>query len=255
MGREAADRDSRKGMAQRIEPTHAGEPIAERAGNREGEIDVPKGFRSLGNTRRQLGILDRTGCFSAVQLHAADAQHGQHGDGENDNAHAAEPLQLLAIIKNGYRQVVEPGKNRRPGGREPGHGFEDRICKRQRQTVRKVQWRRAKRAQHRPERGHYEEAIAQPQVFAGAVHRQPAQEAGGKRDTETFNEGQPGVIVVVQAEQDRRQHGDAEHHQQQSKDALYYRPVHASFPVVCNSASRRNIVTSVKGPYTKETPT
>ena len=37
------------------------------------------------------------GSLGAVELHAAHTEHGQDGDGEHDDAHASQPLQLLAV--------------------------------------------------------------------------------------------------------------------------------------------------------------
>ena len=58
--------------------------------------------------------------FGSVKQHAADSQHGQHGYGQNDNPHAAQPLQELAVEQHGVRQGVEVAQYRGAGGREPG---------------------------------------------------------------------------------------------------------------------------------------
>ena len=50
--------------------------------------------------------LNGAGDLSAKKLHAADAEHGQHGDGKDDDAHAAQPLELLAVQQDGSGQVV-----------------------------------------------------------------------------------------------------------------------------------------------------
>jgi hypothetical protein len=100
---ETADGDRGEGVAQGVESAHARQHVASQTADRKTEIDVPQRFGGLGNAWRQLGVLDRTRRFGAVQLHTADTQHGQHGDGEDDDAHAAEPLQLLPIIEYGAR--------------------------------------------------------------------------------------------------------------------------------------------------------
>ena len=58
------------------------------------------------------------------------------------------------------------------------------------------------------------------------MNGQPNKNAGDERQAEALNKWQPGMIVVVEAEADWRQHGQAEHHQQQAKNPLYDSPVH-----------------------------
>ena len=79
-------------MAYGIEPAHAGHHIADAAGNRECKVDIPERLRGLSDTRCQLGVLDRARGFRPVQLHAADAEHWQYRNREDDDTHAAEPL-------------------------------------------------------------------------------------------------------------------------------------------------------------------
>ena len=66
-----------KAVTQGIEPTHPGKPVAQHAGDGEGEVDIPKRLGGLGDAGRELGVFYRAGCFGAVQLHAADTEHGQ----------------------------------------------------------------------------------------------------------------------------------------------------------------------------------
>ena len=225
--RESADGDRRERVAQGIEPAHAGQHVEDEADDREREIDVPERLGRLGDARRQLGVLDRAGRLRPVQLHAADAEHRQHGDGEDDDAHAAEPLQLLPVIENRPRQVVEAGQDRRAGRRQSRHGLEDRIGDRERQAVGEIQWRGAERAEYGPERCDHEEAVPQPQFPALAAHRQPADDARHQRQREALEKRQPGIVRIQQAEEDRRQHRQAEDHQEQPENALYDGPVHA----------------------------
>ena len=127
VGGKSADGDGTEGVADRIERAHAGEPVSQRAEYRDSKINVPQRLGRLGNPRGQARVLDRPGGFGPVELHAADAEHGQYGHRENDDAQAAEPLQLLAVVENRFGQLVEPRQYRCPGGGQPGHGFEDRV--------------------------------------------------------------------------------------------------------------------------------
>ena len=67
-----------------------------------------KRFRGFRDARRQLRVLHRSRRLGAVELHAADAEHRQDRDGEHDDAHAAEPLQQLAVEQYRRRQVSMP---------------------------------------------------------------------------------------------------------------------------------------------------
>jgi hypothetical protein len=58
------------------------------------------------------------------------------------------------------------------------------------------------------------------------MNGQPNEYAGRERQAEALKKRQPGMIVVVEAERDWRQHGQAEHHQQQAKNPLYDGPIH-----------------------------
>jgi hypothetical protein len=52
-------------------------------------------------------VLHRPGRLGLVKRHAADAEDRQDRDREHDDAHAAEPLDLLAVVQDRLRQVVE----------------------------------------------------------------------------------------------------------------------------------------------------
>ena len=97
VGGEAAGGNSAETVANGIEHSHAGQPVGQRAGDGDGQVDVPQRLGGLGDARRQLGLLHRAGDFRLVQLHATNAQHRQDRHRQHDNAHAAQPLQLLAV--------------------------------------------------------------------------------------------------------------------------------------------------------------
>ena len=123
MGREPTDGDCGEGMGNRVKEGHPDCPIGECATDGQSEIDVPECFGGLRNARRQLVVFHRPWRLSAVQLHTADPEHGHHGNGEHDDAHAAQPLQLLTVIEYGGRQCIEAGQHRCPCCRQAGHGF------------------------------------------------------------------------------------------------------------------------------------
>ena len=127
---EAADRHRREGMADRIKQAHAGQPVSQPAKDRESQVEVPERLCGLCNTRRQLVVFDRPRCFSPIQLHAADAEHWQNSDGENDDSHAAQPLQLLAIVKYRTGQGIEAGEYSCARRCEARHRFKHGIGER-----------------------------------------------------------------------------------------------------------------------------
>ena len=58
------------------------------------------------------------------------------------------------------------------------------------------------------------------------MNRQPDQEARHQSQSEALYKRQPGMIVIINAEGNGRQHRQAEHHQQEPKYPLYDGPVH-----------------------------
>ena len=207
VGGEAAQRDGREAVADGVEHAHAGQPVGGGARDGEREVDVPQGLGGLGDARRQLGVLDRTGDLGAVEQHAADPEHGQHGDGEDDDAHAAQPLQQLAVEQHGVRQGVEAVQHRGAGGGETGEGLEDGVGEGNPQPRHGPERQRAEEAEPRPEQHHDEEAVAHPQLLAVAAERQPQGGAGGEGDDEGEDEGAGAAVAVQEGDGHRRQHG------------------------------------------------
>ena len=121
VGGKPTDGDCRKRMGDCVKKGHPGHPVGQRTTDRQSQIDVPQGLCRLGDTRCQLGILHRPRRLGTVQLHSADTQHGHHRYRQDNDAHAAQPLELLAVVKNGGRQRIETGKHRRPGCRQARH--------------------------------------------------------------------------------------------------------------------------------------
>ena len=127
MGGESADGDGGIRMTERIEPIHARQPVAEHAGDGQRHIDVPELLGRFGNSRRQPVVLHRARGFRTVELHAPDPQHGHDRHCQHDDPHAAEPLKLLPVVQNGWRQLVDTGEHGGTGGTEPGHGLEQCV--------------------------------------------------------------------------------------------------------------------------------
>ena len=217
---EPADRDRRERVPDRVEHAHAGEEISRGAGGRDRDVDDPQHARGLGDARRELGVLDRPRHLRPVERHAAHAEHRQQRDREDHDAHAAEPLHLLPVIEHGARQRLEADQHGRAGGREARHRLEDRVGEPDRRLRRDVERQRARDAEHGPEQRHDDEPVAQAQVAPVTAHGPPDGRADRQQPAECGEEGRESAVAVEQRNAHRRQHRQAEHHQQQPEDAL-----------------------------------
>jgi hypothetical protein len=65
-----------------------------------------------------------------IELHAADPQHRQDCHPENDQTHSSEPLQLLAIEKDGFRQLIQTSNHGGTRGRDSRDGLEQGVYRR-----------------------------------------------------------------------------------------------------------------------------
>ncbi len=88
-------------MADGVEEAHTSGPEGQGAPGGQDEIDQPEGAGRLGDARRQFFVLGDPRGLRPVELHAADAQHGQYGDGQDHDTHATEEVELLAMVEDG----------------------------------------------------------------------------------------------------------------------------------------------------------
>jgi len=208
--REAADGHGGEAVRYRVEEAHAGEPIGRCAQHGQAEVDVPQRLGSLGDSRRELVVLHRPGGLGSIKLHAADAEHGQDGDSEHDDPHAAEPLELLAVEEDCGRRRVEPRDHGSTRGGEARDGFEDGVRHRELRHVGEQQGCAAAQTEGEPEHDHDDEAVAQAQLSFHTPHRQPQCEPGQQYQEKGGDEGRRGAVVVPPRNGERWQHGEAE---------------------------------------------
>lgn len=213
-------------MADGIKGGHARQPIAQGAGDGQGQIDVPERLGGFGDARGQLVVLDRAWRFGAVELHAADTEHGQYGHRQHDDSHAAEPLQLLPVVTHGFGQAVQASHDGGAGGGQPGEGFEGGIGKAQVGFGGQLQRQGTGQPQYTPEHGGNQKAIPGAQVLMNPAYRQPDEDTDrqGQRKGDTKRMG--CTIVVVERNQDRGQLGGTEDHQQYAQYAQYDPEMH-----------------------------
>ena len=196
MCRETAGRHGGKRVSDGVEQAHAGRPVRGGAGHSETQIDRPQGARGLLDARRHLGVLDRPRRLGAQQLHATDTQQRQDRHGQNDDAAATQPLQLLTVVEDAAGQRVDTGQHRRARRRQPGNRLEHGLRKRHARCGRKPERQCAGHAEHGPEQGDHQEAIANLEVRTIAPHGYPHHAADRQRRHEAEHEGVERGIAV-----------------------------------------------------------
>ena len=98
-------------------------------GKRGQYVGKPEFFGNLGDARRHFIFFVQTGYFGFEKLRAADAEHGQDGDCEDDDAHAAEPVEEVPPKVDGRCERVEVCDGGRAGGGQSGHGLKEGVGK------------------------------------------------------------------------------------------------------------------------------
>ena len=203
MGGEAADGHGGEGVSDGVEGVHAGGPVGQCAQDGEGYVDEPQGACRLADARGQLAVLHGAGGFGAVELHATDAQHGQDGHRQHDDAHAAEPLQLLAVPQNGVGQVIQPGHDGGAGGGQAGEGFEDGVGDAQLHAAGEVERNRTHQSQNRPEGDDHQKAVLDLEIGAGMAGEVPQQPTHRKRQQQGGGKGEQRPVAVDERHHDR----------------------------------------------------
>ena len=216
-------------MADGVEPVHACEPVADGAADGQSQVDIPQGLGGLGNARRELVVFHRSRRFRAVELHAADTEHGQYRNRQHDNAHAAQPLQLLTVELDGARQPVDACQHRGAGGGQARGRFEHRIGKIHVRLLCEQEGQSANQRQDHPEKRDYHEAVTYPQLLAIMPHRVPYDQAGHHHHQKGDREVDATAFIQPEGDQQRRQHGDTGHQQQQAQDSLNDCNAHGGF--------------------------
>ena len=217
MGGEPAGGYRGKGMADGVEQAHAGDPVGEDAGQCEDDIDEKQRLGGFGDPRRELGVLHRAGGLGPVELHAADAQHGHDRHGDDHDADAAQPVQLLPVVEQRLGQKIEPGDDGAAGGGQPGDGFEGGTGGVEPQWLGQHQRDGTHQAQDQPEQHGDHKAVAGTHIRRGTAVGQPDQHAQGEGDRKGEKECLLGVLAVVAGHRDRDEQGDAEQHQHQTQ--------------------------------------
>ena len=143
------------------------------------------------------------------QLPSPDAQAREHGEGEHDDPHPAEPLGELAPHREAARQGVDVGEDGRAGRRHPGHGLEVGVERARelvlaREDVRERDEERGREPRDRDD----EERLAQadPLAARGRLLEYPP---GTARERPRGHEG-PHRLAVPEGNRDREEERDAQ---------------------------------------------
>ena len=219
VGGKAAGRHRREAVKNGVERRHAREPEGGGTQHHEADVDIPQRLGGFLDARREFAVLHRARRFGLVKLHTAHTQHGQDGHRQYHDAHAAQKLQNPAPQIDRYGQLIQPDQHSGAGGGQTGHGFKVGVGKCCR-IVREHERQRTEQGEQRPEQAHDHKAIAQAQLFFNGAHRQPQQQTADERNAVRPQKGLYRPVITEPGKQQRRQHGDAEQHQQQAHDAL-----------------------------------
>ena len=122
MRAEAARRDRRHRVADRVERAHARGGIADRAGQRQRDIDPEQRARDVMGARHDLA--QRVESFGLKIAHPADAQHRQEDHRDEGDPEPAEPVQHTAPQHHAARQRVEMFEDGVAGGGDARGGLE-----------------------------------------------------------------------------------------------------------------------------------
>ncbi len=213
--------DGGERMTHGVKHVHPGGPVTQGAGYREDQVDVPQGLGRLGDSRGEFGVLHGARGFRPVELHAADTQHGQYRHRQHDDAHAAQPLELLPVIPDRQGQVVDADDGSRAGGGQARHRLEHGVRVAEIRVPGQHQRQGAGQPHEHPAGRHHQETVTQPQLPRGIVQPQPKRRSGDQQDCGARRESHGLPVGGPEADQRGWKHGDAgggEQHGQDQQD-------------------------------------
>ncbi len=202
-------------MADRFEGAHPRGPVGERRHRGERRVDHGDHGRDLGDARQHL--LGQIGGLGAEQLHAADAQHRQHGDRHDDDADAAQPLQKRAPQQDARRRAVEADDHRRARRGQARHRLEERV------GVAEVEHRQGERQRGEggrddPRERRQQEHLAHRERDAARAVHQHEHDADEEREERGDEEDAPVGVAGCRVDERRHEHEGGEDRQEDADD-------------------------------------
>ena len=212
----AAGGERGHGVHDGVEARHPRPGEAERAGERQHQIDRADGERDRLGPRHDLAQGIEVGV--AQELHAADVEHRQEDHRQEDHPHSADPGHDAAPEQHAARQVVETDDH---GGARRGHRRGELEIGVGETEVRRAQHQRqgGDGGKDRPGPGGEQEPLLEAEA-AGAGAGAGGRNGGARDHGQHRREGEGlGVVVAVQeVEQQRRQHQRAQQQHEPADD-------------------------------------
>ena len=177
----------------------------------QADIDAADPGSELRRPRQHL--FRRLESLGPEQLHAADPQHRQEGQREDDDADAAEPLQDRPPQQNAGRCIVQADDDGGPGRRNARHRFEERVGIGQFQFGEGERQGR-KGGDDQPAQPGEGEGLAQVEPEALGAVRQDQRDADEQGDPGRLDERGPVFGHRGQVGRDGHEHDDGENRQQ-----------------------------------------
>src|SRR3989339_715243 len=115
-----------EGMADGVEPRHSAQDEEQGLDDRETQVNEPEDLGGSGYPGGYL-VHGRTGSLRFHETEAAEPEEGKDRDGEDDDAHAAEPVSRGAPEKQGAGQYFYIREYARSRGRESAHHLIERV--------------------------------------------------------------------------------------------------------------------------------
>ncbi|VTR71275.1 hypothetical protein DESC_920014 [Desulfosarcina cetonica] len=226
LGGKAARGHGGEGVVQGIEERHAANHQQRRLGNGEQRVHLPENHGRVADARFEL-VRHRAGHLGLVELHAADAQKGQNGDGEHDDAHAPQPLNEAAPEQQPRALPLDVGQDRGSGGGEPGDRLEKGVHE-GKARVGKVERQGAEEADRRPAHGHDGHAFALADGFGLFMPEDQGQHAAAhQRQPHGLDQRHQAAVHGEKGVNQRNQHGGAEKKVQHTDGIENIAPAHA----------------------------
>ena len=100
-GRKSSRRQCAHRMIDGVEKRHPSKIKTKRFDQGKTQIDQPKSFGGVCNSRMEL-VIPGTGSFGGEQLHPSDSQKRKDGNGQNNDSHSPDPMGCAAPKKDAF---------------------------------------------------------------------------------------------------------------------------------------------------------
>ena len=211
------------GVVDAVETAHAFEVEAEGADGGEQRIDAPDPM-ALGAEARVHLDAHRPCGLGREDFHATTHHRGDDGDGEEDDAEAADPLGEAAPEEQGMGQAFHIVDERGSRGGEAGDGLEVGIGD-GREIAAQVEGEAAEEAEDGPYECHHQEGVAARHRRGGAMADIMEGHAGEEGGHHGNGEGIGVILAIATGHHPTAQHERGLHTEQLADDLPYNLPI------------------------------